>query len=128
MSLVERFIILCPYLGESTIRGLLYSHSFAVLTEDFVSLSYVQSVTVELSVQINLSDLLNSESHHLAAAVNDSHVAFYLDGSLRGTRALSGGGLSDEGGGVIYVGGWDGSYYEGDLQDVRIYLDSLSER
>jgi G-protein coupled receptor 98 len=86
------------------------------------------SVTVELSVQINLSDLLNSESHHLAAAVNDSHVAFYLDGSLRGTRALSGGGLSDEGGGVIYVGGWDGSYYEGDLQDVRIYLDSLSER
>ena len=25
MSLVERFIVLCPYLGESTIRGSLYA-------------------------------------------------------------------------------------------------------
>ena len=83
---------------------------------------------MEASASLSLTNLLDSHPHHLAASINTTYVSFYLDGDLLQTLALSGGSVADEDGGVIYVGGWNNRYYEGELQDVRIYLDPLSER
>jgi hypothetical protein len=65
--------------------------------------------------------------HHLAATWDGAVMAIYVDGTLRGTRALTG--TADTGTDAFHVGASYGSYdfYAGGIDDVAVYGSALSQ-
>jgi hypothetical protein len=65
--------------------------------------------------------------YFLTATYDGSAMRFYIDGTLRGTQAKSGGTIPNSGK-QIWIGGNDvwGEYFKGRIDEVRIYNQALS--
>lgn len=67
--------------------------------------------------------------HSVVVSVYNTSLWFVVDGVAQGgTHTLTGPVSDKEDGGVLTVGGLtDSMFYEGYLQDVRLYYDSLTQ-
>jgi hypothetical protein len=86
---------------------------------------YKAGAAIELSTA---SGALSAGSwHHVVATWDGAVMAIYVDGKLRGTRALSG--PADAGTDALHLGASYGSYdfYAGGLDDVAVYGSALSQ-
>ena len=79
-------------------------------------------MTIDVFVSESVLSLM--EWHSLIVSVSNESVWFFVDGELLAERELTGA-VNDRVEGVLTVGGLTHSmFYEGFLQDVRIYCSS----
>ncbi len=66
--------------------------------------------------------------HSIIVVVSDTNVGFYINGVLQVERTLTAPINDNSTTGVLTVGGLtDSLYFEGFLQDIRIYSSSLTQ-
>lgn len=77
-----------------------------------------------------ISSAIDGNWHHIVAMYDGSSIGVYIDGTLRGSTVYSGGLFSDVGSilrvGASSSGGGIAAYFEGIIDDVRIYNRALS--
>lgn len=87
-------------------------------------------VTNSADATTTISSVVDGNLHHIAAVYDGSAIAVYVDGTLRGSTAYSGGLFSNVNTilrvGASSSGGAIAAYFKGLIDDVRIYNRALS--
>lgn len=95
-------------------------------TEDFPSCEYVVSGTYRLARATGYS-VRDNNWHHIMCVKDGSGAKIYVDGVERGSYSGSIGNVNTTADASIgWSRGWDSDYYQGTIDDVRVYNRALT--